>query len=136
MPKKRRKGGVAKSAGSKYTMSLASFRIFVKLYVIAKMLNTQFMQIKQLPPAEYFRGVAKGYEDTFTCMKLKEEEVNAVMRELNPDSVELEAKNIYEKIMEIAKRPKILIGDEATEIKAAKEVFDDYLRRFKRDDDS
>lgn len=130
MSKKRHTGGVPKGV-SQYSMTVGDFRLFVKLYVIARMLQAQFTAIKQLAPAEYFRGVIKGYEDAFLMMRLKDADVNSVMDTFDMSSVELEAKNIYKEIIEVARTPKIITSNVSHQAKAAKEVFDGYLRRFK-----
>jgi len=132
MTKKKKKKGVPERK-VKYGLSEADFRMVVKQYVVSKMCKKNFEEKKIEVLKAFFMGIVKGYEDLFEFMHIKDEQFMAVYKELDPETVKLEAKLAGERIMEGSKKKTSRIvtglpgGMGARELKAAKEIFDKHL---------
>jgi len=130
---KKGKGGVPERK-VKYGLTEADFRMVVKQYVVSKMCKKTFEEKKIEVLKAFFVGIIKGYEDLFEFLHITDEQFLAVFKELDSDTVELEAKTAVERIMEGSKKEKskIITGLPgamgAREFKAVKEIFDKQLR--------
>lgn len=117
----------------KYGLSEADFRMVVKQYVVSKMCKKSFEEQRIEVIKAFFVGIIKGYEDLFEFMGVKDEEFMAVYKELDLDSLKLEAKVAGERIMKGSKKEesRIIPGLPgqmgARELKAVKEIFDKQL---------
>lgn len=129
---KKGKGGVPERK-VKYGLSEADFRMVVKQYVVSKMCKKHFEEKKIEVLKAFFVGIIKGYEDLFEFLHITDEQFMIVFKELDPESVKLEAKVATERIMEGSKKKesRIITGLPgamgAREFKAVKEIFDKQL---------
>lgn len=131
MSKKGKRGVPERKA--KYGLSEADFRMVVKQYVVSKMCKKSFEERKIEVIKAFFVGIIKGYEDLFEFMHVTDEQFLAVYKELDLESVKLEAKEAGKRIMEGSKKQesKLITGLPgamgAREFKAIKEIFDKQL---------
>ena len=118
----------------KYGLTEADFRMVVKQYVVSKMCKKHFEKKKIEVLKAFFVGIIKGYEDLFEFLHITDEQFMTVFKELDPESVKLEAKVATERIMEGSKKQesRIITGLPgamgAREFKAVKEIFDKQLK--------
>ena len=130
---KKGKGGVPERK-VKYGLSEADFRMVVKQYVVSKMCKKNFEEKKIEVLKAFFMGIIKVYEDLFEFLHIKDEQFMTIFKELDPETIKLEAKTATERIMEGSKKgtPKIITGLPggmgAREFKAVKEIFDRQLK--------
>lgn len=129
---KKGKGGVPERK-VKYGLSEADFRQVVKQYVVSKMCKKNFEEKKIEVLKSFFIGILKGYEDFLQFLHITDEQFLVVFKELDPETIKLEAKTATERIMEGSKKEasKIITGLPgamgAREFKAVKEIFDKQL---------
>ena len=130
---KKGKGGVPVRKVT-YGLSAADFRMVAKQYVVSKMCKQSFEEKKIEVLKAFFMGIIKGYEDLFEFLHITDEQFMAVFKELDPDTIKLEAKTATERIMKGSKKQesKLITGLPgamgAREIKAVKEIFDKQLK--------
>jgi Asp-tRNA(Asn)/Glu-tRNA(Gln) amidotransferase B subunit len=131
--RKKGKGGVPERK-IKYGLSEADFRMVVKQYTVSKMCKKNFEEKKIEVLKAFFMGIIKGYEDLFEFLHITDEQFMTIFKELEPDTIRLEAKTATERIMEGSKKgtSKIITGLPggmgAREVKAVKEIFDKQLK--------
>jgi len=129
---KKGKGGVPERK-VKYGLTEADFRMVVKQYVVSKMCKKTFEEKKIEVLKAFFVGIIKGYEDLFEFLHITDEQFMTIFKELDPETVKLEAKTAVERIMEGSEKQqsKIITGLPgamgAREFKAVKEIFDKQL---------
>ena len=130
---KKGKGGVPERK-VKYGLFEADFRMVVKQYVVSKMCKKSFEGKKIEALKAFFMGIVKGYEDLFEFMHITDEQFLAVYKELDLESLKLEAKVATERIMEGSKKQESKIvtglpgGMGGREFRAVKEIFDKRLK--------
>jgi hypothetical protein len=132
--KKKGKTGVP-TRKLKYGLTEADFRKCVKQYVVSKMVREYFKEARIEVFHHFFVGVVQGYEDMFKFMHLKDKEFMEVFKELEADSMKLEAQQVIDKLQAAAdeKAPRLitdLTGVKGSrELKAAQEIFDKQIKK-------
>ena len=130
---KKGKGGVPERK-VKYGLTEADFRMVVKQYVVSKMCKKNFEEKKIEVLKAFFVGILKGYEDLFEFLHITDEQFMTIFKELDSETVKMEANTATERIMEGSKKEasKIITGLPgamgAREFKAVKEIFDKQLK--------